>query len=76
MCRQLGSVGPIPTDIRAFLRQADRRIRKYHRSYLNAYPWRDEESALGQLFEPHAGASALLVTHHGGEDFRLRRKSV
>jgi hypothetical protein len=40
-----------------------------------AYPWPDEEKVLGQLFERHAGAGALLVTHHGGEDFRLRRKS-
>jgi hypothetical protein len=40
-----------------------------------AYPWPDEERALSQLFERHAGAGALLVTHHGGEDFRLRRKS-
>ncbi len=40
-----------------------------------AYPWPDEERALGQLFERHAGAGALLVTHHGGEDFRLWRKS-
>jgi hypothetical protein len=191
-----GSVGPIPTDIRAFLRQADRRIRRYHRRYRNsafvpcnfggaydilqhlaaqeaaagtlfcewgsgfgvvtclaallefdaygievdstlvhasrrlaadfglavefaqgsfipagdkllmraagsfawlttteapvheelglatedfgiifAYPWPDEERALARLFERHAGAGALLVTHHGGEDFRLRRKS-
>jgi hypothetical protein len=40
-----------------------------------AYPWPDEERALSQLFERHTGAGALLVTHHGGEDFRLRRKS-
>jgi hypothetical protein len=40
-----------------------------------AYPWPDEERVLGQLFERHAGAGALLVTHHGGDDFRLRRKS-
>jgi hypothetical protein len=40
-----------------------------------AYPWPDEERAVSQLFERHAGAGALLVTHHGGEDFRLRRKS-
>jgi hypothetical protein len=39
-----------------------------------SYPWPDEESAIGQLFERHARAGALLVTHHGGEDFRLRRK--
>ena len=41
-----------------------------------AYPWPDEERALGRLFERHAGAGALLVTHHGGEDFRLWRKSA
>ncbi len=40
-----------------------------------AYPWPDEEKAVGELFERHAGAGALLVTHHGGDDFRLRRKS-
>ena len=40
-----------------------------------AYPWPDEERALGELFERHAGAGALLLTFHGGEDFRLRRKS-
>jgi hypothetical protein len=40
-----------------------------------AYPWPDEERVLDQMFERHAGAGALLVTHHGGEDFRLRRKS-
>jgi hypothetical protein len=31
-----GSVGPIPTDIRAFLREADRRIRRYCRRYRNS----------------------------------------
>ena len=41
-----------------------------------AYPWPDEERTLGQLFDRHAGAGALLVTHHGGEDFRLCRKSA
>lgn len=40
-----------------------------------AYPWPDEERALVQLFERHAGAGAVLITHHGGEDFRLRRKA-
>jgi hypothetical protein len=39
-----------------------------------AYPWPDEERAIGQLFERHAGAGALLVTYHGGAEFRLRRK--
>ena len=40
-----------------------------------AYLWPDGERALGQLVERHTGAGALLVTQHGGEDFRLRRKS-
>jgi hypothetical protein len=40
-----------------------------------AHPWPDKGRALGQLFERHAGAGALQVTHHDGEDFRLRRKS-
>jgi hypothetical protein len=40
-----------------------------------AYPWPDEERVIGQLFERHAGAGAMLVTYHGGEDFRLRKKS-
>src|SRR5262249_37121501 len=31
-----GPVGPIPTDIRAFLRQADKRIRRYYRRYRNS----------------------------------------
>src|SRR4051812_3621329 len=30
-----GPVGPIPTDIRAFLREADRRIRRCYRRYRN-----------------------------------------
>ena len=40
-----------------------------------AYPWPDEERALAQLFERHAGVGAVLLTHHGGDDFRLRRKT-
>jgi hypothetical protein len=40
-----------------------------------AYPWPDEEHAVAQLFERHAGAGAVLVTHHGGADFRVRRKA-
>jgi hypothetical protein len=39
-----------------------------------AYPWPDEEGATEKLFERYAGAGALLVTYHGGEDFRVRRK--
>ena len=31
-----GPVGPIPADIRSFLREADRRIRRYQRRYRNS----------------------------------------
>src|SRR5262245_40172453 len=31
-----GPVGPIPADIRAFLREADRRIRRYRHRYRNS----------------------------------------
>ena len=40
-----------------------------------AYPWPDEERALGRLFERHASAR-FAGRSHGGEDFRLRRKSL
>jgi hypothetical protein len=39
-----------------------------------AYPWPDEEAITGELFERYAGIDAILVTYHGGSDFRLRRK--
>src|SRR5579872_445365 len=39
-----------------------------------AYPWPDEEELTAGLFERHAGAGAVLVTYHGGADFRLRQK--
>jgi hypothetical protein len=39
-----------------------------------AYPWPDEEDAVSALFERYASPEALLLTYHGGEEFRLRRK--
>jgi hypothetical protein len=39
-----------------------------------AYPWPDEEGMTERLFDRYAGAGALLITYHGGDDFRLRRK--
>ena len=39
-----------------------------------AYPWPDEEALTTELFERYAGPDALLLSHHGGEEFRLRRK--
>lgn len=41
-----------------------------------AYPWPDEEQAIEALFERHARQGAVLVSYHGGEDTRLRRKIV
>lgn len=41
-----------------------------------AYPWPDEEHITGELFHRYGGAGALLATYHGGEDFRIRRKSA
>jgi hypothetical protein len=38
------------------------------------YPWTDEENLIPALIERHAGVGALLLTYHGGDDMRLRRK--
>jgi hypothetical protein len=40
-----------------------------------AYPWPDEERVLRDLFERYAAVGAVLVTYHGGAEFRLRRKT-
>ena len=39
-----------------------------------AYPWPDEEEFTEKLFETYAQVGAVLVTHHGGDVFRVRRK--
>ncbi len=39
-----------------------------------AYPWPDEDGATEKLFERYARSGALLVTYHGGDEIRLRRK--
>ena len=41
-----------------------------------AYPWPDEERLTADLFERYANVGAVLVTYHGGEDYRLRRKTT
>ncbi len=38
------------------------------------YPWTDEETLIPALIDRHAGVGALLLTFHGGDDMRLRRK--
>jgi len=38
------------------------------------YPWPDEEQLIENLFQRHAAAGALLMTYHGGDALRLRRK--
>jgi hypothetical protein len=40
-----------------------------------AYPWPDEENFTAELFDRFARPGALLLTHHGGDTFRLRRKT-
>jgi hypothetical protein len=40
-----------------------------------AYPWPDEEGATEKLFERYAAPGALLMTYHGGDEIRLRRKN-
>jgi len=39
-----------------------------------AYPWPGEEQVIEDLFERFAGDAALLLTYHGLEGLRLRRK--
>src|SRR5262249_23723254 len=41
-----------------------------------AYPWPDEESVTGDLFERYASVGALLVTYHGGGGVRVRPKTA
>lgn len=40
-----------------------------------AYPWPDEERLTARLFEHCAAVGAVLVTYHGGDDIRLRKKT-
>jgi hypothetical protein len=40
-----------------------------------AYPWPDEEWVITGLFQRYAAVGAVLVTYHGGEGFRLQRKT-
>ena len=40
-----------------------------------AYPWPDEERVTAALFEQQAGVGAVLLTYHGENDLRLRRKT-
>ena len=39
-----------------------------------AYPWPDEEDVAAIVFERYAAVGALLITFHGSDEFRLRRK--
>jgi hypothetical protein len=38
-----------------------------------AYPWPDEEPVTLDLFGRYCGPGAILITFHGGEEFRVRR---
>jgi hypothetical protein len=39
-----------------------------------AYPWPGEEHVIAEMFDRHAAVGAVLLTHHGLEGMRLRRK--
>ena len=41
-----------------------------------AYPWPDEEDVTGQIFERCAAEGAVLITYHGTETVRQRRKAA
>jgi hypothetical protein len=41
-----------------------------------SYPWPDEENAVADLFQRYARVGAVLVTYHGGDAFRVRRKTA
>ncbi len=41
-----------------------------------AYPWPDEEQVTGQVFDKCAVPGAVLVTYHGSNDLRQRRKAT
>ena len=40
-----------------------------------AYPWPDEEQVTDRVFERCAAQGAVLVTYHGADTFRQRRKT-
>ncbi|MSQ95113.1 MAG: hypothetical protein EXR98_11235 [Gemmataceae bacterium] len=40
-----------------------------------AYPWPDEEDATAAIFDRYASKGAILITYHGGDEFRARRKT-
>jgi len=39
-----------------------------------AYPWPGEEHVIAEMFDRHAAVGAVLLTYHGLEGVRLRRK--
>jgi len=41
-----------------------------------AYPWPGDEQVIEDLFEHFAAEGSLLVTYHGVEDLRVRRKTT
>ena len=41
-----------------------------------AYSWPDEELVVGELFDRYAGVGAMLMSYHGGDEFRYRRKKA
>lgn len=52
----------------------DRELEPSDFDVIFAYPWPDEEDATAAIFERYADAGAVLITYHGGDEFRVRRK--
>ena len=40
-----------------------------------AYPWPDENGVTEKMFEHYAAAGAILVTYHGNDPIRVRRRA-
>ncbi len=75
--RLLDNAGPLSwlateTDACGKIREAD----TSDVDLIFAYPWPDEEGVVIDLFDAYASPGALLLTHHGGDEFRLCRKEA
>jgi SAM-dependent methyltransferase len=40
------------------------------------YPWPDEQHVTAEVFERYASDGAILISFHGGDDIRVRRKTL
>jgi hypothetical protein len=40
------------------------------------YPWPDEQNVTAEVFEQFAADGAIIISFHGGDDIRVRRKTT